>query len=132
MADEKTVTVYDKKAEYKSTIAPILKQLIKECTKNKIPMFVSFAPANDEEETTYVNDGVLTGSMNITLKDDLFEKYLGVLHGGRVVFSGGDPELSEGKMFDYIAENIEKENQPVDDEPEDMTDYEAVMKNKIE
>lgn len=127
--DKPTVTEYDKRADYKKNIAPIVEELVKACTKAQIPMFVSIAPFNSAEETGYENDGVLTGSLGLTLKEDEFEKYLAVLHGGKVTFPGGDPALSEGKMFEYIASTMK--NAPVEDDPEDDENLEEVMKNEL-
>lgn len=120
------VTEYDKTSVYKKQIVPLIEDIVKVCTKEKIPMFISLAPKSTTDETTYYNDGVLTGSLGITLHEDEFEKYLGVLHGGKITFPGGDPELSEGKLFDYIASSIS--NTPsANDDPEDDEDFEEVM-----
>lgn len=120
------VTEYDKTSVYKKQIVPLIEDIVKICTKERIPMFISVAPKSTADKTTYNNDGVLTGSLGITLHEDEFEKYLGVLHGGKVSFPGGDPELSEGKLFDYVASSIS--DTPSDNnDPEDNEDFEEVM-----
>lgn len=124
-------SAYDKTEEYKKNVAPLIASLVKECTKARIPLFISTAPKNDESETVYKNDGVLTGSLGITLKEDEFEKYLAVLHGGKVFFPGGEPDLAEGKLFEYIESAINNDSIHPEDDPEDIDNLEEVMNNEI-
>lgn len=90
------LSVYDATKKYQTEIEPLVENIKKVCALNNIPFFFTCAVKNDEKETVYKNDGVLTGSFGINLKDDKFAPILGVINGGRVVFSENEDEsLSE-------------------------------------
>ena len=55
------------------------------CIKHKIPFFVTFAVANDENDTLYKNDALIPKSSNIVLTNDLFPKHINVLNGFETV-----------------------------------------------
>lgn len=101
-SDDVTVN-FDKTEVFKEQLSPLINQLIQICNKEHVPIFISVVTKDDSEHTEYANDGVLTGSMGINLHDNIFEKFLGVMHGGKVVFPGGEPDIPEDQLFDYFA-----------------------------
>jgi hypothetical protein len=100
------LTKYDATKTYKNKIAPLVEQIKQICAVEKIPFFFTCATKNSEEGTTYESDGILTGSFEINLKEDNFPPILGVLNGGRVVFSpDDDTEDLENDLNDILKEN---------------------------
>lgn len=95
MSSEKELSIYDASKEYRDKIQPLVEEIKKICTIDNIPFFFSCAVKNSDKGTDYENDGVLTGGFGISLYDDKFPQFLGVMNGGRVVFNENeDSELS--------------------------------------
>lgn len=98
------LSVYDATKKYKEEILPLVNQIKKVCAINSIPFFFTCAVKNDEKETQYENEGVLTGSYGINLKTDYFAPILGVLNGGRVIFTTDEDEALPGELSAFLAD----------------------------
>lgn len=114
MSTKTVLTVYDKTDIYEKSVAPEIEKVRQVCAANRLPFFFSSAVKNDEDGTVYKNEGVLTGSFGINLKDDHFERFLGVLHGGKVVFNAGTPDVSAEEQAEYLQDpSFGEEIEPV-------------------
>lgn len=113
MGKQKKITTYDKTELYNTKVAPEVEKIRVTCAAGKLPFFFSSAVKNDEEGTVYKNEGVLTGSFGIDLKEDHFENFLGVLHGGKVVFDAGDPDVSAEERVAYLQDASFEDDEPV-------------------
>lgn len=113
MGKQKKITTYDKTELYNTKVAPEVEKIRVTCAAGKLPFFFSSAVKNDEEGTVYKNEGVLTGSFGIDLKEDHFENFLGVLHGGKVVFDAGDPDVSAKERVAYLQDASFEDDEPV-------------------
>ncbi len=96
-------TEFDATDIYKEKLEPMIIEMKKICKINKIPFFFSIAYKNDQNSTTYHNDGVLPGSNFVDLVDDKFRKYLMVLNGAKVGFIDDDQGIQ-----DYIENNLDE------------------------
>ena len=67
--------IYNKQDVYKEKIAPIVKELKILCSIEKLPMFVTVAVANNNEETVYESDMVYAAT-DIRLYDKKIGKLL--------------------------------------------------------
>lgn len=76
-----SLTEFDNIDYYERECKPVLEELIRLCYTGRIPMYFTAAVKNDEKGTEYRNDGVLTGSNNINLKDDQIKYHLMVSMG---------------------------------------------------
>lgn len=110
------LTVYDARKLYTEQIRPHIVEIKKICKLNKVPFVCTCATANDEKGTTYENDGVLTGSNNINLKEDRFIRYLLVIRGAELA-PIGSIKLDKAAI-DYIGEPPENIDGDGSDEAE--------------
>ncbi len=78
---KKKKTIYDKTDIYKEEIEPLVVSAMRLCVKHDIPFIFQCAVANDAKTTTYAGDFWLTGSGQINLSEDRFERYLAVMNG---------------------------------------------------
>ncbi len=99
------ITEYNMQNLYTSQILPHINEIKKICKINNLPFFISLAVRNEKGKTKYINDGVLTGSNQIGLYNDMFEKFLLVMHGGKVSFQD---ELDE-EALNYILDQMPEE-----------------------
>ena len=100
--NQEGVENYNMQSLYTSKILPHINEIKKICKINNLPFFFSAAVKNEKGKTKYVNDGVLTGSNSIGLYNDMFEKFLLVMHGGKVTFQD---ELDE-EAINYILDQM--------------------------
>lgn len=63
------IKYYDKEKVYEEKILPLILELKTVCSAEKMPMFVSVAVSNSENETHYENDAVLA-STGVRLTDN--------------------------------------------------------------
>lgn len=75
------MTVYDKQEFYKEEIANKVSELKLLCMQQKIPYYMAFAVANNEEDTEYVTEALIPFSNNIQLKRDRFPDYINIGNG---------------------------------------------------
>ena len=61
---------YDHSEEYETEILPIIHQLLLACEKNSLPMFVSIAVVNKDNETIYKNEMLSAFAENVELYKD--------------------------------------------------------------
>lgn len=115
---EEDINVYDKKKIYDSEIAPLVKQLKEICARECIPFFSTFAIANKPGKTKYKHEGVLTGSLGMELDDDVFERLLLVLCGGKVTPKGVNIEITEEDLR-ANSEILDSEDFDNDTDPEE-------------
>ena len=78
-------TIFELSTEDKKELDMILKNLQEFCMLHRIPMFVSVAIANKENETAYNNVVYNSKSHNIYLHDDKFAKYMLIANGFEAV-----------------------------------------------
>ena len=93
-------TIFDKKDIYEKELAPLVAEVLKICTREKIPFHIATAVKNDNEDTEYINDGYTTGANNISLADDKIRYHL-MIDGGCIAIP--KPEEDEINM-DYLFE----------------------------
>ena len=74
-------TEYNKEKEYDTRIKEYVKTILLICEQEKIPVFMSFAVANENNETTYVNEMVSAGFENVVLYDDHIARHALVVNG---------------------------------------------------
>ena len=110
--DNSPITVFDAEKLYDRDIRPLVDEIKKICIMNKVPFFVTTVVKSTTRETKYEMDGILTGSTDIHLKDDRFERLLMVCRGAKVKPVYKDAIENEGAM-EYIDSIVEVD--PVDD-----------------
>ena len=67
--------IYDKTRIYKEKIDPIVRSLMTACIAEHMPMFVSVATKNTDEETQYASHVVL-GAAPVRLSDNRIRSYI--------------------------------------------------------
>lgn len=77
----KNLNYFDQTELYNTKISFLVHELISECNRAKIPVFVSVCTKNDESGTTYKNNMVSAVLSNIKLTDDKFVKFVNVING---------------------------------------------------
>ncbi len=123
---KENVDVFDYTEIYQKEILPKIDEIKKVCVKNKIPFLISCAPKNTQTDTTYYNDGILTGSMNINLYDDRFERYLLVINGARLAPIGDQIEDEAQIFLDSMSAQILGDEDLEDLLPRDEEEMEEV------
>lgn len=93
-------TRYDKKEEYKKNCVKLVDELCNTCTRLGIPIFISAAVENNDNETIYQNDGYMAGSSSIVLHDDKFGMYVMVAGGNCKVVSDEEDMVLDESYFD--------------------------------
>ena len=112
MMNEKGPTIYNQAKLYKDSIYPLISEIKKICKINKIPFMCTCAVANTSEGTVYRHDGVPTGSLEVNLCDDQFERLLCVMNGFDVRPMNAVTELSD-EAIDYIDDiDLPDEEEP--------------------
>ena len=89
---KKAISVFDKKDVYEQEIAPIVKELLRACSINDVPVFVSCCVANSEEKAEYKHEMLAPEVRNLKLSDDLFMKFTAVTLGFETVLKNEIPE----------------------------------------
>ncbi len=79
--NNKNITCYDRKDDFERECLPLLKELILKCGMLNIPCFFNACVESTPEKSVYVNDGIMTGSRYITLKEDMIEKHMCICVG---------------------------------------------------
>lgn len=106
--------IYDQSAYYRTYIEPIVKELKLRCVSAKIPMFITFATANNEHGTSYESDVVLAATER-HLTDNRIAKLLMALNDFDLVppesIQRAAEELSEYLM--HLADRDGQEEVPV-------------------
>ena len=97
---------FNKKEEYERHIKDNVKQILLACDHYHIPVFMSFAMANKNGETTYENEMLSAAAEGVVLSDDRLVKHALVMDGFSVV-----PRIT--------IPSIEEEMEVVEDEVED-------------
>ena len=87
---EKPITPFDKSATYKSTIEPLVQELIKQCTVHNIPTFITCCISNDENGSEYRNQAVTPDAHGINLADDNIQKHICLQLGFDTVYRSND------------------------------------------
>ncbi len=72
--------IFDKRKVYKNEIEPLVRKLKIACSIEKMPMFVTVAVANNENETKYENDMILSVA-GVELQDNNINRMLLALNG---------------------------------------------------
>lgn len=83
---ERPVTVFDKGAEYKTHIEPVIAELVKLCTIYNIPMYVTCCVSNNAQSTEYKNQAVSADAHGLNLADDNIQKHLCIQLGFDTVY----------------------------------------------
>ena len=95
---EKTMTKeFDKTEEYNKILSGLMHNVIKYCSANGIPVFISACIKNDKDGSLYKSDMVSAASADIKLKDDKLVKFVNVLNGFDTVPKHDDIEMN----FDF-------------------------------
>ena len=79
------MTIFNKEKLYNNEIKNKIEEIKNICSINDIPFFATFCIKNNETNSTYVSEGVATGSRNIELVDDKIVKHLCVQNGFKVL-----------------------------------------------
>lgn len=79
--DAKENTVFDKTEFYSKEISDKVDELVRICTREKMPMFISICVKNDDKETEYKNDMVSAYPLEVHLKDDMIPRFVNILNG---------------------------------------------------
>lgn len=86
----KEITPFNKTSLYKENIAPLIQELVKQCTIYNIPMYASFCVSNTANGTKYENHCVAPDSHSLNLTDDNIQKHLCIQLGFDVVYRSED------------------------------------------
>lgn len=103
--DDEKITVYNKQKVYHEKIEAMVKALIIECMKEKIPIVICSAVANTEEKTEYKTEIYGPGGADVNLSDDRFGNFLLVLQGNdkfRVI--PAQMTENDNEIFQYIQD----------------------------
>lgn len=79
--DNSENTIFDKTDFYSKEIASKVDELVKICTREKMPMFISVCVKNDENNTEYKNDMVSAYPLDVRLNDDMIPRFVNILNG---------------------------------------------------
>jgi len=96
----KNITPFDKKADFEENILPTLTDLVRRCTALNIPIYICAAVKNDENKTTYVQDGVSPFVAGLTLADDWYVKMLNVTLGFETIRKEDMTAFNRGEVYD--------------------------------
>ena len=107
VTNSEEIAEYNMQSLYTAQILPHINEIKKICKVKNLPFFISTAVKNEKGKTKYVNDGVLTGSNQIGLYNDMFEKFLLVMHGGKVSYQ---EDLDEDAI-NYILDQMHEEDE---------------------
>mgnify|MGYP004579737051 CR=1 FL=1 len=105
---------YNKEKIYENEIKEELQKLKALCVKYDIPFLATFAVANDEKTTTYINDGITLGMLGLRLTDDKMSKYICVNNGFDVKVPG--VENDEGNFDNIGMEEFDDSIEPIPEE----------------
>ena len=119
LMEGKKLTIYDKEKDYKEkkivyghekkiyrdnsegeSAAELIKRAFDRCVVENIPIFISAAVANDENETRYEYMYNGTGHTGINLKDDKFIDFLLVANGLKA--------RRPGTLLDFEGKEVEE------------------------
>lgn len=103
MSRNTATTNYNSEKLYTDEIKPLLNQIKKICVTNNLPFISCVATANNDTKTTYRYDGVLTGTLGVTLSDNKFAKHLCIANGFDVKAPGTIDDFSDVAQF--VADN---------------------------
>lgn len=88
---------FDKTEEYDKVLSKLMHDVIKYCSANGIPVFISACVKNDKKESVYKSDMVSAVSADVKLTDDKLVKFVNVLNGFDTVPKHDDIEMN----FDF-------------------------------
>jgi hypothetical protein len=97
------ITPFDKANAYRNHVAPLIAEMVKQCTIHGIPMFVTCCIANDEHGSEYKSDAVTPDSHGLNLADDNIQKHICLKLGFDTVYHC-DPDFD----FDSIEKGTEE------------------------
>ena len=103
---DKPITKYNKENEWKKYCEEPLKKIIQYCSIYQIPCFFTVAVSNDESGTQYINDGVMTGSTDVHLKEDHIKYHMMVASGCRAVATENNMMIDMTELADPEDPNI--------------------------
>lgn len=85
MDNQKEITTFNMEKEYNTIIKPLVDQLMVECVKLDMPLFLTCCVKSTNEETTYKNTiASAPGSSQINLKTDTISRHIAVCRGFEV------------------------------------------------
>jgi hypothetical protein len=108
------ITEYDLTDVYEKEIQEKVFELERLCSVYNIPFFATFATKNDSESTVYQRVGVMPGSRDIHLTNDLLSQYLLLQTGNFDILDNGTQELSVVPRRDQLELFL--------DDPDDIED----------
>ena len=73
--------VYDKTKEYKEEIAPLIKELVRACNINRIPMFVCCAPKNTMDKTAFETHFLSPAQFSLSVHENYFSDFVNIING---------------------------------------------------
>lgn len=79
--DEPKVTIFDKRDIFKKELKEKLKEIETLCSVYRIPYFMSFCVASEEENTHYENYYLSPGQTGIQLAQNQFRHHVNILNG---------------------------------------------------
>lgn len=94
---------FDKTNEYDTKLSGMMREMIKYCSVNGIPVFISACIKNDNKESVYRSDMVSAASAGVNLTDDRLIRYVNVLNGFDTV-----PPADKMKMDDSLWDEAEE------------------------
>lgn len=86
---------YSKQDAYNSEIKEYVKEILLKCSKHHIPVFMTFAVADNEKGTTYINEMLSAAGEGRILHNDQIVKHALVSGGFEVVPKKEAPVFEE-------------------------------------
>lgn len=83
---EKPITPFNKTATFQENIAPIIEDLVKQCTIHNVPMFLTCAVTNNAKDTKYVRQIVSPDTRDLNLTNDEIQKHLCIQLGFDTIY----------------------------------------------
>jgi len=77
---------FNKEKEYEEKVLPILNELKKVCSAERIPMFASFAVKNTAKNTEYKSSVAVTVNDDIILTKDYIREYINIQNGFKTIY----------------------------------------------
>ena len=99
----KEITSFDK-TDQMEEIKKQIDELIRRCTRERIPIFISACYKNTPKDSLYYNNMVGTVSNGIVLKKDYFPHYVNIQNGFQTI---PPREMDEINMEDVVMPDAE-------------------------
>lgn len=72
---------FSKRQEFETDVLCHVREVLLQCDRHRIPVFMTFAVEDSEEGTKYVSDMLSSANLGVPLKDDLLVKHALIMAG---------------------------------------------------